>query len=147
VDEIVVFKSLTGLQLRSIVDLMVADLRNRLIAQGMSIELTDAARDLVAREGTDPVYGARPLRRAIQTLIEDPLAEELLAGKWHAGDVILVDAVDDQLTFARGEGEIPTPTERVHMELPRARSHWGADSHGGGRPAQTGDRDLAASGD
>ena len=96
VDEIVVFKSLTDEQLRGIVDLMVVDLRRRLFGQGMSIELTDAARDLVAREGTDPIYGARPLRRAIQTLIEDPLAEELLMGKWSAGDIILVDAVDDR---------------------------------------------------
>ena len=124
VDEIVVFKSLTGPQLRGIVDLMVVDLRRRLFGQGMSIELTDAARDLVAREGTDPIYGARPLRRAIQTLIEDPLAEELLMGKWSAGDIILVDAVDDKLTFARGEGEVVAPEDRVHMELPRARGTW-----------------------
>lgn len=124
VDEIVVFKSLTGEQLRRIVDLMVVDLRNRLVGQGMSIELTDAARDYVAKEGTDPVYGARPLRRAIQTLIEDPLAEQMLMGKWRAGDVIQVDAGDEGLTFARGEGEIPSVTERVHMDLPRARDHW-----------------------
>ena len=124
VDEIVVFKSLTDEQLRGIVDLMVVDLRRRLFGQGMSIELTDAARDLVAREGTDPIYGARPLRRAIQTLIEDPLAEELLMGKWSAGDIILVDAVDDKLTFARGEGEVVAPEDRVHMELPRARGTW-----------------------
>ena len=133
VDEIVVFKSLTGDELRRVVDLMIADLRNRLIAQGMSIELTDAARDLVAREGTDVVYGARPLRRAIQTLIEDPLAEELLVGKWKAGDVILVDVEDDHLVFSRGEGEIPAPTERVHMALPKARNTW----TGGGKPAAT----------
>ena len=124
VDEIVVFKSLTGEQLRGIVDLMVRDLRNRLVAQGMSIELTDAARDLIAREGTDPVYGARPLRRAIQTLIEDPLSEEMLMGAWKAGDVIGVDAQDDKLVFARAEGEIPAIEERVHMDLPRARDHW-----------------------
>ena len=123
VDEIVVFKSLTGEQLRGIVDLMVRDLRNRLVAQGMSIELTDAARDLIAREGTDPVYGARPLRRAIQTLIEDPLSEEMLMGAWKAGDVIGVDAQDDKLVFARVEGEIPAIEERVHMDLLRARDH------------------------
>jgi len=82
VDEIVVFKSLTSAQIRGIVDLMVGELRNRLIGQGMSIELTDAAKDLLAKEGTDPVYGARPLRRAIQTLIEDPLAEQLLENGW-----------------------------------------------------------------
>lgn len=73
VDEIVVFKSLTSAQIRGIVDLMVGELRNRLIGQGMSIELTDAAKDLLSEGGHRPVYGARPLRRAIQTLIEDPL--------------------------------------------------------------------------
>ena len=126
VDEIVVFKSLTGEQLRGIVDLMVMDLRRRLVGQGMSIQLTDAARDLVAREGTDPVYGARPLRRAIQTLIEDPLAEALLQGTWKSGDLILVDAVDGQLTFTKGEGEPPALEERIHLEEPRARERWNA---------------------
>ncbi len=126
VDEIVVFKSLTSEQLRRIVDLMVSELRNRLIANGMSIELTDAARDLVSRRGTDKIYGARPLRRAIQTLIEDPLSEELLEGKWQAGDIILVDATEDgeSLAFSRGSGEIPKIAERTHMDLPRARGHW-----------------------
>lgn len=125
VDEIVVFKSLTGIQLRGIVDLMVADLRRRLVGQGMSIELTDAARDIVAKKGTDPVYGARPLRRAIQTLIEDPVAEALLMGQWKAGDIILVDAQGDELTFSKGEGEIPALEERIHLEAPKAREHWG----------------------
>ena len=141
VDEIVVFKSLSNEELRQVVDLMIADLRNRLIAQGMSIELTDAARDLVVKEGTDPVYGARPLRRAIQTLIEDPLAEDLLAGGWRSGDIIQVDAVDGELTFTRIEGVIPEPTERIHMELPRARTHWTPET----RPATSGD--LSASGE
>ncbi len=130
VDEIVVFKSLTGEQLRGIVDLMVADLCNRMIAQGMSIELTDGARDLIAKEGTDPIYGARPLRRAIQTLIEDPLSEELLQGTWKAGDIIKVDAEGEgderRLTFTKGEGEIPKMTEHTHMDLPKAREHWGS---------------------
>jgi ATP-dependent Clp protease ATP-binding subunit ClpC len=124
VDEIVVFKSLTTPQLRGIVDLMVSDLRNRLIANGMSIELTDAARDLVAKRGTDKIYGARPLRRAIQTMIEDPLAEELLEGKWAAGDIVKVDAAGDELTFTKTQGEIPAPTERVHMDGPQAHESW-----------------------
>ncbi len=126
VDEIVVFKSLTADELHGIVDLMVVELRNRLIANSMSIELTDAARDVVAKRGTDPIYGARPLRRAIQTLIEDPLSEQMLAGTWGAGDIIVVD-VDPETTeiaFSRGEGEIPAPTEHVHMEGRQARESW-----------------------
>ena len=118
VDEVVVFKSLTPEQLRGIVELMVADLRDRLIAQGMSIELTDAARDLVAKEGADPVYGARPLRRAIQTLIEDPLSEELLQNLWHRGEIIRVDEKDGRLVFEHATGEIPTPRRREHMASP-----------------------------
>ncbi len=72
---IVVFSRLTE-QLRGIV--FGSDLRDRLIANGMPIELTEAAKDLIAKDGTDPVYGARPLRRTIQSMIEDPLSEELL---------------------------------------------------------------------
>ena len=143
VDEIVVFKSLTGEQLRGIVELMVSDLRDRLIANGMSIELTDAARDLVAKRGTDPIYGARPLRRAIQTLIEDPLSEELLEGKWQRGDIIEVDAKGDELVFSKGTGEIPAPRKHEHMELPSARDRWSTDPGVHPSPQEGG---LAASG-
>ena len=143
VDEIVVFKSLTGEQLRGIVELMVSDLRDRLIANGMSIDLTDAARDLVAKRGTDPIYGARPLRRAIQTLIEDPLSEELLEGKWQRGDIIEVDAKGDELVFSKGTGEIPAPRKHEHMDLPSARDRWSTDTGAQPSPQEGG---LAASG-
>ena len=143
VDEIVVFKSLTGEQLRGIVELMVSDLRDRLIANGMSIDLTDAARDLVAKRGTDPIYGARPLRRAIQTLIEDPLSEELLEGKWQRGDIIEVDAKGDELVFSKGTGEIPAPRKHEHMDLPSARDRWSTDAGAQPSPQEGG---LAASG-
>ena len=137
VDEIVVFKSLTNAEIRGIVDLMITDLRNRLIGNGMSIELTDAAKDLLAKEGTDPIYGARPLRRAIQTLIEDPLAESLLEGGWVPGDIVLVDVGEDgKLSFTKTKGEIPERTEREHLssrELPGA--GWGAPAGGPSSPA------------
>lgn len=149
VDEIVVFRALSKDQIRGIVDLMVRELRNRLIGQGMSIELTDAAKDLLAKEGTDPVYGARPLRRAIQTHVEDPLAEQLLEGTWKAGDIVLVDVGEDgKLTFTKGKGVIPERTEREHMELPSATHSWG--SAGGSGSASTrgaGDAGLAATSD
>ena len=136
VDEIVVFKSLTGKELRQIVDLMVMDLRRRLAAQRMSIELTDAARDFLVKNGTDKIYGARPLRRAIQTYIEDPLAEEMLQGKYAAGDIICVDAQpseqgEDKLGFAKREGEMPEIEQRVHLEAPRARESWSAPASSG----------------
>ena len=137
VDEIVVFKSLTNAEIRGIVDLMITDLRNRLIGNGMSIELADAAKDLLAKEGTDPIYGARPLRRAIQTLIEDPLAESLLEGGWVPGDIVLVDVGEDgKFSFTKTKGEIPERTEREHLssrELPGA--GWGAPAGGPSSPA------------
>ena len=138
-DEIIVFKSLTEEQIAQIVDLMVADLRDRLIAMDMTINLTPEARALVAKEGTDTTMGARPLRRAIQRLLEDPISEQLLAGTWHAGSVIDVDVKDGELTFTPGTGEIPAPRKRdsiVHEAeslLPQFDlSHAGAPSHGGG---------------
>jgi ATP-dependent Clp protease ATP-binding subunit ClpC len=126
VDEVVVFKSLDKEELRSIVDLMVSELRDRLIEQGMSIELSDAARDLVAKEGTDAIYGARPLRRAIQTLIEDPVAEQMLEGRWKAGDIISVDVDEsgERLSFSKGTGEVPAPRRREHLEGRKARESW-----------------------
>ncbi len=142
VDEIVVFKSLTGEQLRGIVDLMVAELRERLIAQGMSIELTDAARDLVAKQGADPVYGARPLRRAIQTLIEDPLSEELLQVGWGAGDIVKVRAKDGKLVFEKEKGDIPAPRRRESM----ARPSFNLPSASGSRGSAASGSGLASSG-
>ena len=116
-DEIVVFKSLSAEQLRGIVDLMVLELRDRLIANGMSIELTEAAKDLIAKDGTDPVYGARPLRRTIQSMIEDPLSEELLSGQWAAGDIVAVDvdAEGKKLVFTKTTGVIPEPRKKETM--------------------------------
>ena len=111
-DEIIVFKSLTAEEIGQIVDLMVADLRDRLIAQDMTINLTPAARKHIAEEGTDTSMGARPLRRAIQRLLEDEIAEQILEGRWHAGSVIDVDFVDGKLEFSEGEGEIPAPRKR-----------------------------------
>ncbi|MDD5806387.1 MAG: ATP-dependent Clp protease ATP-binding subunit [Eggerthellales bacterium] len=111
-DEVIVFKSLTDQEISQIVDLMVADLRDRLIAQDMTINLTPAATAFVAAEGTDTTMGARPLRRAIQRLLEDPLSEQILEGRWSAGSVINVDLVDGELVFSAGEGEIPAPRKR-----------------------------------
>lgn len=112
VDEIIVFKSLTESEIREIVKLMVADLRERLIAQNMSINLTEEACDLLAKEGTDTTYGARPLRRAIQRLLEDPLSEQILEGKWTSGSIIDVSVKEGELAFAQGSGAIPEPRKR-----------------------------------
>ncbi len=111
-DEIIVFKSLTEDQIARIVRLMVDDLRERMIAQGMSINLSDEACRVVAKEGVDKAFGARPLRRAIQRMLEDRLSEEILEGAWTVGDIVEVDAKDGKLVFTRGTGEIPQPRKR-----------------------------------
>ena len=119
IDEIIVFKSLTQEQIVEIAKLMVADLRERLIAQNMTINLTDDAYKLIAKEGTDAAYGARPLCRAIQRLLEDPLSEELLEGKWTSGSVIQANVSEDgeSLAFVPGAGSIPAP--RKHDNIAR----------------------------
>ena len=109
VDDIVVFQKLAGESLTRIAELLLDDLRQRLIANGMNIVVTDAALDKIVREGTDLTNGARPLRRAIQRLIEDPLSEELLAGEWSAGDTVQCDLADGELVFTHVAGEIPAP--------------------------------------
>ena len=112
IDEIIVFKSLTEAEIAEIVNLMVAELRERLISQNMTINLTEAASKHVAKEGTDATFGARPLRRAIQRLLEDPISEQILEGRWTSGSVIDVDFKDGELTFAAGSGSIPAPRKR-----------------------------------
>ncbi len=109
IDDIVVFQKLSAASLTQIAVLLVDDLRQRLIANGMNIELSEAAYAKIVAEGTDLTNGARPLRRAIQKLIEDPLSEELLAGEWGEGDTVLCDVADDRFVFSHGTGEIPAP--------------------------------------
>src|SRR4029077_2917606 len=88
VDEIIVFHALTEADLERIVDLLVADLATRLASQDIVLELTDAARELLVREGTDPAFGARPLKRTIQRYVENPLARSIVAGEFRPGDRI-----------------------------------------------------------
>ena len=111
-DEIIVFKSLTAEEIGQIVELMVADLRDRMIAQNMTINLDEEARQLIAKEGTDVTFGARPLRRAIQHMLEDPLSEQILEGRWTSGSVIDVHVKDGELVFEAGTGSIPAPRKR-----------------------------------
>lgn len=115
IDEIIVFKSLAAEEISQIVGLMVSDLRDRLIAQNMTINLSEAATRYIAKEGTDTTFGARPLRRAIQRLLEDPISEQILEGGWSAGSVIDVDVKDEELVFDQGSGEIPEPRKRDNI--------------------------------
>jgi len=101
VDDIVVFHPLGREQLHRIAELQIAYLRERLRARDMDLTLTRAALDKLAEAGFDPVYGARPLKRAIQQTVENPLAQEILAGKFAPKDVILVEAAGDRLVFRK----------------------------------------------
>jgi ATP-dependent Clp protease ATP-binding subunit ClpB len=101
IDEIVEFHPLSREQLGEIVELQLARLRERLAERGLSLELTDAAKEAVAEAGWDPTYGARPLKRALQRLVENPLALRLLEGDFVEGDTVLVDAKDGELVFEK----------------------------------------------
>ena len=112
IDDVIVFHQLTKEQIIHIVDLMVASLDERLKAKDMGIELTQAAKDLLALRGYDPLLGARPLRRVIQREIEDALSERILFGELKAGEIIVVDVegvdADAKFTFA-GSPKVSTP--------------------------------------
>jgi ATP-dependent Clp protease ATP-binding subunit ClpC len=99
VDAVVVFHRLDHVQMRSIVDLMLAKVAVHLAAQELNFNVTDAAKDKIVTEGFDKVYGARPLRRVIQRVIEDPLSEELLRLKHGPGDTVIVDLIDGEVNM------------------------------------------------
>jgi ATP-dependent Clp protease ATP-binding subunit ClpB len=99
VDDIVVFHSLTKQHIRRIVDVQMKRLAKRLEEKRLTIALTDTARDLLAEQGYDPAYGARPLKRAIQRLMLDPMALEILSGNIQEGSTVTVDAAGDKLSF------------------------------------------------
>jgi len=99
IDEVIVFRSLLAEDVKNIVDLMMKRLEEQLKAKDVEIELTEAAKVLLAEKGYDMALGARPLRRTIQRLVEDPLAEKLLWKEYRAGQTILVDVRDGEIVF------------------------------------------------
>jgi ATP-dependent Clp protease ATP-binding subunit ClpB len=99
IDEVVEFHALNREQLGEIVELQLRRLRDRLVDRGLDLELTASAKELVAEAGWDPTYGARPLKRALQRLVENPLALRLLEGEFAEGDTVRVDAKDGELVF------------------------------------------------
>jgi ATP-dependent Clp protease ATP-binding subunit ClpB len=107
IDEIVEFEPLTKDQLADIVELQLERLRVRLAERGIELELTDEAKHVLAEAGWDPTYGARPLKRAIQRMIENPLALRLLEGDFGEGDAVRVDAKDGELVFERAPAREP----------------------------------------
>ncbi|MCX7912156.1 MAG: ATP-dependent chaperone ClpB [Dehalococcoidales bacterium] len=101
VDEVIIFHQLTREQIKQIVDLQFNQLKKRLADRRIQVELTGRAKDLLVNEGYDPVYGARPLKRAIQRLVLDPLAIRVLQGEFSEGDKITVDVKEGRITFSK----------------------------------------------
>jgi ATP-dependent Clp protease ATP-binding subunit ClpC len=97
VDSVVVFHSLTKEQIRAIVDLMLTTVSQQLIEKGIGLKVTEAAKDFLGEKGYDEVFGARPLRRVIQSMVEDKLSEDLLRGKFQAGDTVVVDLEGEEI--------------------------------------------------
>jgi len=98
-DDFIVFHELTEEQLRQIVELLTRDLQKRLAERKIVLELTDTAKSWLAKVGFDPIYGARPLRRALERYVENPLSSRILQGEFKEGDTVLVDVTDDTVTF------------------------------------------------
>src|SRR5881296_635433 len=99
IDEVIVFHSLSREDVKAIVDLMMRRVREQLKSKDLDIELTDAVKELLAEKGYDPALGARPLRRTIQRMVEDPLSEKLLYREFRAGQTVIVDVQDGEITF------------------------------------------------
>ncbi len=111
IDQSVVFRALQPEHIREIVNLELDDLRDNLKAKGMSLAVTDALLDHLGKDGFDPVFGARPLRRVIQNQIEDPLSDAVLQERYTEGDTVRVDYVDGEVAFAREAGQTVQPEE------------------------------------
>jgi ATP-dependent Clp protease ATP-binding subunit ClpC len=110
IDEIMVFQQLTKEEIRRIVDLMSADLQSRIKSQGMELVITDDCKDMLAKDGYNPAYGARPLRRSIQRFLEDALAEQVLQGLFKEGDTIITVLDGENVKFEKGEKKASPPT-------------------------------------
>jgi ATP-dependent Clp protease ATP-binding subunit ClpC len=114
IDDVIVFHELTMEEVTEIVDLLIKRVEGQLEGQGLGLEITPEAKLVLAKKGYDPQLGARPLRRAIQRMVEDPLSEKILWKEFHAGETIVVD-VDaenaDEVVFRAIEGIEPPPVE------------------------------------
>ena len=126
IDETIVFHELSQAEVTSIVDLMIKRVVAQLESQGIGLEITEPAKHLLAKRGYDPTLGARPLRRAIQRMVEDPLSERLLWKEFRAGETIIVDTEDDpetgesDITFRSVEGFQPPTLEFAETAQPAA---------------------------
>uniref|UniRef100_A0A7C4PMY8 AAA family ATPase n=1 Tax=Anaerolinea thermolimosa TaxID=229919 RepID=A0A7C4PMY8_9CHLR len=113
IDEIIIFSPLTEEQMLNIVDLQMKEVQSRLVEHGLEAELTDRARQWLAKVGYDPNFGARPLRRALQKYVESPLSVSLLSGEFHPGDKVVVDVEEDKVVFRKVSENEPSPVSQA----------------------------------
>jgi len=113
VDETIIFNNLGREEIKSIVEIQLKRLRRNLAQRKMGLEITDQAKALIAEKGYDPVYGARPLKRTIQRLIQDPLAVKILAGEFKEGDRVRIDSDGGELSFTQGTAASVDEAEAV----------------------------------
>ncbi|HAM03300.1 MAG TPA: NDP-hexose 4-ketoreductase, partial [Acidimicrobiaceae bacterium] len=111
IDEVIVFHELSTDEIVEIVDLMTKRVAEQLEGQGIGLELTPAAKSFLADKGYDPTLGARPLRRAIQQYVEDPLSERILWKEFRVGETVVVDVEDGEVVFRSIQGLEPPPVE------------------------------------
>ncbi len=121
IDEIIIFKPLSIEEVEQIVTLQMKDIAGRLAEQGLAVELTAAAQRWLAKQGYDPQFGARPLRRALQRFVESPLSVKLLRGEFKPGDLVVVDVKDDAVQFERRENAAPELLGQMQRSEPPAR--------------------------
>lgn len=151
VDEIIVFQQLTQEEIRRIVDLMSAELQGRIKAQGMELLITDDCKDVLSKDGYNPTYGARPLRRSIQRMLEDQLAEAVLQGRFKDGDTIVTKLEGEEIVFEKGVN-VPVESEKTEDDSDDADEKDGKsakDGNGksGKSPKDSKDKEEKASAD
>jgi ATP-dependent Clp protease ATP-binding subunit ClpC len=112
VDEVLVFRPLDRKQMEEIVEIQLRELSERLQNKKLALELTQTAKDLLVQEGFDPQFGARPIKRALRRLLEDPLSEELLRGRFKESSVVIVDRDGDRFVFAEKVTESAAPLKQ-----------------------------------
>ena len=106
IDETIIFEPLTEEDLKQVIELLINDVRKRLDERGVGLELTEAAKEALVKEGFDPVFGARPLRRTVQRRVENPLSKRILAGEFGEGDTVLVDLEGEEYVFSREQAKV-----------------------------------------
>jgi len=125
IDEIIVFHPLTDKELKEIAGLIISDMQKQVAERGLKLSVSDAVKERVIKDGYEPKYGARPLRRAVQHLLENPLSNEIISGKFKEGDAISAEVVNDKIVFLpaekKSEKHVTAPPPATPEDKPKRR--------------------------